>query len=302
MAVRGSSGSDTAVWFRPLLDRPPRRRRRTARRLVQIYDGGAIPSAADHFFLAHPIELDGAEEEGGTATTVIDTTQPIVVDVLGRRTIGRRHPHGVRRRRALGRGNGRIKWRRLTRVLALQHPNAKSDALVGQCHQRQRFDNADLCDVAHDMVVWVLQRFALQTGLHRRPGGTPRDLLHERLLSDGHATVLFEPACHAVRPDIVQLYMRAFFHDILVGGVRLPGDYQYWVHQVHDHFVGFSCQLSVVKTDVRGRRGGARGDAARHGQRTTDNGQRTTTLCDASTVQPLRICRARASTFAGSVS
>ncbi len=55
----------------------------TPRRLVQIYDGGAIPSAADHFFLAYPIELDGAEAEGGTGAPVIDSTQPIIVDVLG---------------------------------------------------------------------------------------------------------------------------------------------------------------------------------------------------------------------------
>jgi hypothetical protein len=55
----------------------------TARRLVQIRDGGAMPSAADHFFLAYPIELDGAEVEGGTGTPVIDSTQPIIVDVLG---------------------------------------------------------------------------------------------------------------------------------------------------------------------------------------------------------------------------
>jgi hypothetical protein len=55
----------------------------TARRLVQIFDGGAIPSAADHFFLAYAIELDGAETEGGTGTAVIDTSQPIMVDVLG---------------------------------------------------------------------------------------------------------------------------------------------------------------------------------------------------------------------------
>jgi hypothetical protein len=55
----------------------------TARRLVQIHDGGAIPLAADHFFLAYPIELDGEEAEGGTGTPVINASQPIIVDVLG---------------------------------------------------------------------------------------------------------------------------------------------------------------------------------------------------------------------------
>ena len=54
----------------------------TARRLVQIYDGGMIPSAPDHFYLSHPVELDGAETEGGTGTPVADSSQTIVVDVL----------------------------------------------------------------------------------------------------------------------------------------------------------------------------------------------------------------------------
>jgi hypothetical protein len=55
----------------------------TPRRLVQIFDGGSMPSSPDHFFLAYPIELDGAETEGGTGTPVGDASQQIVVDVLG---------------------------------------------------------------------------------------------------------------------------------------------------------------------------------------------------------------------------
>lgn len=55
----------------------------TPRRLVQISDGGSMPSSPDHFFLAYPIEFDGSETEGGTGTPVIDTSQPIIVDVLG---------------------------------------------------------------------------------------------------------------------------------------------------------------------------------------------------------------------------
>ena len=55
----------------------------TPRRLVQICNGGSMPSSPDHFFLAYPIELDGAETEGGTGTPVDDASQPIVVDVLG---------------------------------------------------------------------------------------------------------------------------------------------------------------------------------------------------------------------------
>ena len=52
-------------------------------RLVQISNGGAMPSSTDHFFLAFPIELDGAETEGGTATPLVDARASIVVDVLG---------------------------------------------------------------------------------------------------------------------------------------------------------------------------------------------------------------------------
>jgi hypothetical protein len=55
----------------------------TPRRLVQIYDGGAMASSPDHFFLANPVEIDGAEAEGGLGVPVVDTTQTIVVDVLG---------------------------------------------------------------------------------------------------------------------------------------------------------------------------------------------------------------------------
>ena len=55
----------------------------TPRRLVQIYDGGSMPSAPDHFFLAFPVELDGSEAEGLTGTPVIDSSQSIVVNVIG---------------------------------------------------------------------------------------------------------------------------------------------------------------------------------------------------------------------------
>ncbi len=83
MAWRGPSASDTAVWSRPLLDRSPRRRRLRHGGSSRFATAAAIPSAADHFFLAYPIELDGAEAEGGTGTPVIDASQPIIVDVLG---------------------------------------------------------------------------------------------------------------------------------------------------------------------------------------------------------------------------
>ena len=170
----------------------------TPRRLVQIYNGGSMPSSPDHFFLAYPIELDGAETEGGTGTPVDRCLSADRRRCARPRTVRRRHPDGVRRRGAVGRGKGRIKQRRIARLLTLQYPCAKPDPLVGQCHQRQRFDDPDLCDHTHVVDVRLFQRSALQTGLHRRPGGTPRDLLHDGFLSHRHATVLLEPACHAV--------------------------------------------------------------------------------------------------------
>lgn len=55
----------------------------TTRRLVQIFNGGSMPTSPDHFFVGYPIELDGAETEGGTGTADDDASQPIVVDVIG---------------------------------------------------------------------------------------------------------------------------------------------------------------------------------------------------------------------------
>ena len=54
----------------------------TARRLVQVYDGGSMPTEPDHFFLSHPVELDGSETESGGYTPTADTDQTIPVDVL----------------------------------------------------------------------------------------------------------------------------------------------------------------------------------------------------------------------------
>jgi hypothetical protein len=53
------------------------------RRLVQIYNGGAMGNAPDLFYLSHPVELDGSEIEGSTGTPTADTTQSIPVVVLG---------------------------------------------------------------------------------------------------------------------------------------------------------------------------------------------------------------------------
>jgi hypothetical protein len=54
-----------------------------ARRLVQVFNGGAMGNAPDLFYLSHPVELDGPEIEGGTGTPAADTTQTIPVVVLG---------------------------------------------------------------------------------------------------------------------------------------------------------------------------------------------------------------------------
>lgn len=48
-----------------------------ARVLLSVYDGGAMPSTGDHYFLGHPVALGGAETEGGTGAPVIDTATSV---------------------------------------------------------------------------------------------------------------------------------------------------------------------------------------------------------------------------------
>jgi hypothetical protein len=55
----------------------------TARRLVQVFDGGSMPSQPDHFYLAHPVEVNGGETEGGSYSAVVDASTTLAVDVLG---------------------------------------------------------------------------------------------------------------------------------------------------------------------------------------------------------------------------
>lgn len=47
------------------------------RRLVQVYDGGNMPTAPDHVFLGRPVEIDGAETEGGAGTPSVDGSSSI---------------------------------------------------------------------------------------------------------------------------------------------------------------------------------------------------------------------------------
>jgi len=56
----------------------------TPRRLVQVYNGGAMPSEPDHYYLTNPVYLNGAETEGGAGSPSVDTSQTIVVDVIGK--------------------------------------------------------------------------------------------------------------------------------------------------------------------------------------------------------------------------
>jgi len=56
----------------------------TARRLVQVYNGGSMPNQPDHYYLTNPVYLSGDETEGGTADPTADTAQTLVVDVLGK--------------------------------------------------------------------------------------------------------------------------------------------------------------------------------------------------------------------------
>lgn len=54
-----------------------------ARLLVQVYDGGSMPTANDHYFACYPVDMGGMETEGGTGTPYVDTTKTVFVDVLG---------------------------------------------------------------------------------------------------------------------------------------------------------------------------------------------------------------------------
>lgn len=53
-----------------------------ARRLVQVYDGGAMPTLPDRVYLTHPVAMDGAGCEGCPGTPVADTSSTIPVVFL----------------------------------------------------------------------------------------------------------------------------------------------------------------------------------------------------------------------------
>jgi hypothetical protein len=62
------------------LDRLARSSGGAARQLVQVYDGGAMPSAVPRVYFTHPVIAAGAETEGGSATLTADTatTTPVI--------------------------------------------------------------------------------------------------------------------------------------------------------------------------------------------------------------------------------
>ncbi len=52
----------------------------TPKQLVQVYDGGAMPTGNNKWFLTHPVSLSGTEVEGSTGTIAADSTSiPVVV-------------------------------------------------------------------------------------------------------------------------------------------------------------------------------------------------------------------------------
>jgi hypothetical protein len=60
-------------------DRPPPYS--SARMLVQVYDGGSMPTAAERVYFTHPVLVTGSEAEGGAGTLSVDaaTTVPVIV-------------------------------------------------------------------------------------------------------------------------------------------------------------------------------------------------------------------------------
>lgn len=55
----------------------------TARRLVQVYNAGSMPTATDHYFAANPVDVGSPEVEGGSAVFSVNSNQTLYVDVVG---------------------------------------------------------------------------------------------------------------------------------------------------------------------------------------------------------------------------
>jgi hypothetical protein len=65
------------------IDRAPAGRPHGAARILgQVYDGGAMPSSPNLFYLTHPAIVTGAESEGSSGTVKVDTATTVPVLVL----------------------------------------------------------------------------------------------------------------------------------------------------------------------------------------------------------------------------
>lgn len=54
----------------------------SARMLVQVFDGGSMPAAAEKVYFTHPVLVTGAETEGGSGTLTVDTATTVPVVML----------------------------------------------------------------------------------------------------------------------------------------------------------------------------------------------------------------------------
>jgi hypothetical protein len=77
--IRDRLGESARALDRAAGGRPSRA---AARQLVQVYDGGSMGAAANLVYLTHPVQLDGAETEGGSATPTADASKTLPVVVL----------------------------------------------------------------------------------------------------------------------------------------------------------------------------------------------------------------------------
>ena len=115
-----------------------------ARTLVQVYNGGAMPTSPDKVYLTHPVELDGTETEGGSATTNVDTSTTIPVAVLwGAPQAGDLLTAYAVGGRWVAERVGRIKPGRLS-LRPVSNPADEPHRLVGEPDPRQWVDHARL--------------------------------------------------------------------------------------------------------------------------------------------------------------
>ncbi len=56
----------------------------SARMVVQVYDGGSIPTVSERVFFTHPVLATGSETEGTAATLTVDSDTTVPVVVLGK--------------------------------------------------------------------------------------------------------------------------------------------------------------------------------------------------------------------------